>query len=125
MSNKSQSVNINHVKARDIKINQTMGDGDLFTAPASKDEFISSVKKLVAELRSASDELPDIDDAIAELKSLLEEAKKPKPEPSAIKRFLLSAKGLLADIAGTVNTVSVVTAGITTLIGTIKPIFGG
>lgn len=36
MTNKSQSVNISHVKARDIKINQTIGDGDLFTAQQTK-----------------------------------------------------------------------------------------
>ena|SRR5688572_5601037 len=123
MSSKSQSVNFSRVKARDIHVNQEMDTGRL-TSPSSKEEFIALVKQLINQLQKVSDEHPDIKDAISELRGLLRETQKTKPEPTLIKRFLTSAKGLLVDAAETVTAVGKISLGITTLISTIKLIFG-
>ena len=124
MTSKSQSVNFSRVKARDIRVSQEMDTGSKTISPTSKEEFVASVNQLINRLQKVSDKHPDIKDAISELRALLKETQKPKPEPTVIKRFLTSAKGLLVEAAEAVTAVNTISTGITTLIGAIKLIFG-
>jgi hypothetical protein len=124
MSSKSQNVNFSRVKAKDIRINQEMDTGDKKTSPTSKEEFVDSVRQLINQLERVSSEHPDITDAISELRSLLQETQKSNPEPTVIKRFLASAKGLLVDAAESVTAVGTISTGITILISAIKLLFG-
>lgn len=124
MASNSQSVNITNSKTGNVNIDQSMGLSSDLPKPSSKDEFVTAINKLVAELQKVSSEHPDIEDAIAELKAAIQETKKAKPEPSAIKRFLNTAKGALVDVAETVTAIGTVTATITMLIGTLRVIFG-
>jgi acetylglutamate synthase len=123
MSPNNQSANFNHVTARDITVKQSIVTGSGISEPLSKDEFISTVHKLINELQRVSDQHPEIGDAILELESVIQETQRAKPEPSAIKRFLNTARGALMDVAESVTAIGTINTAITMLIGTIRTIF--
>lgn len=125
MSSNSQNVNINNVKARDIKVKQSLRSGVDIPKPQNKGDLLFAISQLITELQKISNEDPDIKDAILELTAALQETKKSKPESSKIKRFLNSAKGVLVDVSDSVGAISTITTTITMLIGTLKTIFGG
>jgi hypothetical protein len=125
MSSNSQNVNFNNVKARDIKVKQSLHANVGISQPTSKEEFTSVINKLIGELENIANNNQDIEDAITELKLAHQETRKKKPETSAIKRFLTAAKGSLVDVSQSVAAVGTIVTTITMLIGTLKPLFGG
>jgi hypothetical protein len=103
---------------------QFMPSGKDLPVPLNKNEFINNLLRLIMDLEKITNQHPDIDEAVDDLRSAHREALKNRPDSLEIKRFLRSAKGTLVDVERTVPEATSVLDGLSMLTGIVKNIFG-
>jgi hypothetical protein len=102
---------------------QFMPTGKEIPVPINKTEFITTIFRLITDLQKITAQSTDIEDAIEELRLAHTEARKSRPNPAELKRFMNSAKGILVEVEKIVPEVGLVIGAIAKLTGVIPKIF--
>jgi len=107
-----------------LNMNQTNVSQSQENSITTREDFLGEIDRISDFLQNYKNVHPDVREALGELKLAKDEAQKKSPNPSAIKRFLNSAKGLIEEVAGTVKNVSAIGTAITALVKVAQIIFG-
>jgi hypothetical protein len=101
-----------------------MSTGKDIPVPINRTEFVTTIFRLMSDLQKLSPQHPDIEEAIEELRSARDEARKSKPSQAELKRMMNSAKGILVEVEQTVPEVRPVIDAITMMTRNIRNIYG-
>lgn len=121
----SQNITMGHAIGSKVNISQDAVMGDVVPVVTNANEMVQQLNSLVQQLNKHAKAHPDVAVAQDELRAAAKEAQKAKPEPSAISRFLRSAKGYLEDAASVAGVLVPIVKAIGELIKVVPGIFGG